>query len=65
VLPVVFWFEVYLLALALRPPKHAVIAAFFVCALSGSGAIFLILELDPSFEGVLQVSGASLVQLGQ
>ena len=33
-------------------------AAFFVCALSVSDAIFLILELAPSFEGLLQVSSA-------
>jgi len=37
-----------------------VIAVLCVCALSVSGAIFLILELDRPFEGVLQVSGAPL-----
>jgi len=46
-----------------------VIAAFFVCALSVSAAIFLILELDRSFEGLLQVSSAplqaALAQLGK
>jgi hypothetical protein len=40
-----------------------------VCALSVSSAIFLILELDQSFEGLLQVSSAplrtTLAQLGQ
>ena len=47
----------------------AVIAVLFVCALSVSGAVFLILELDRSFEGLLQVSGAplrtALAQLGE
>ena len=51
------------------PRNGTVTAAFFVCALSVSGAIFLILELDRSFEGLLQVSGAplraALAQLGQ
>jgi hypothetical protein len=42
--------------LARRHPEvwpGTVIVAFFVCALSVSGAIFLILELDRSFEGLL------------
>jgi hypothetical protein len=51
------------------PRNGTVIAAFFVCALSVSAAIFLILELDRSFEGLLQVSSAplraALAQLGQ
>jgi hypothetical protein len=46
-----------------------VIATFFVCALSVSGAVFLILQLDRSFEGFIQVSSAprraALAQLGQ
>jgi hypothetical protein len=56
----------------LRPfaPRNAtVITVLGVCALSVSGAIFLILELDRSFKGLLQVSGAplraALAQLGQ
>jgi hypothetical protein len=40
-----------------------------VCALSVSGAIFLMLELDQSFEGMMQVSSAplrqALARLGQ
>jgi hypothetical protein len=46
-----------------------VIAALCVSALSVAGAISLILELDRSFEGLLQVSGqplrAALAQLGR
>jgi hypothetical protein len=46
-----------------------VIVVLCVCALSVAGAIFLILELDRSFEGLLQVSDAplraALAQLGQ
>jgi hypothetical protein len=51
-------------------PRNAiVISTFFVCALSVAGAIFLILELGQSFEGLFQVSGdplrAALAELGQ
>jgi hypothetical protein len=66
----VFWLGIIFASFGLFAPRNGtVIAAFFVCALSVSGAIFLILELDRSFEGVLQVSGAplraALAQLGQ
>ncbi len=46
-----------------------VIVALFVCALSFSSAIFLILELDQPFEGLIQISSApmreALARLGQ
>src|SRR5882724_172480 len=46
-----------------------VIVALFVCALSFSSAIFLILELDRPFEGLIQISSApmreALARLGQ
>jgi hypothetical protein len=66
----VFWLCIIFASFGLFAPRNGtVIAAFFVCALSVSGAIFLILELDQSFEGLLQVSGAplraALAQLGQ
>jgi hypothetical protein len=66
----VFWLSIIFASFGLFAPRNAtVIAAFFVCALSVSGAIFLILELDQSFEGLLQVSSAplrtALDQLGQ
>jgi hypothetical protein len=38
----------------------AVIITLFVCALSVSGAIFMILRLDQPFEGVIQTSSAPL-----
>jgi hypothetical protein len=65
----VFWLSIIFVSFGLFAPRNAtVIAAFFVCALSVSGAIFLILELDQSFEGLLQVSSAplraTLAQLG-
>jgi hypothetical protein len=66
----VFWLGIIFASFGLFAPRNGtVIAAFFVSALSVSGAIFLILELDRSFEGLLQVSGtplrAALAQLGQ
>ena len=51
------------------PPNATVIATLFVCALSVSGAIFLILELDRPFAGLIQISSAplrsALANLGQ
>jgi Protein of unknown function (DUF4239) len=66
----VFWLAIIFASFGLFAPTNAtVIATFFVCALSVSGAVFLILELDRSFEGFVQVSSAplraALSQLGQ
>ena len=65
----VFWLCIIFASFGLFAPRNAtVIVVLCVCALSVSGAIFLILELDRSFEGILQVSGAplraALTQLG-
>jgi hypothetical protein len=53
----------------LAPRNAIVIPTFFICALSVARAIFLILELGQSFEGLLQVSSdplrAASAQLGQ
>ena len=40
------------------PRNTIVIASLFVCALSVGGAIFLVLEMDGPFEGLLTVSPA-------
>jgi hypothetical protein len=66
----VFWLAIIFASFGLFAPVNTtVIATFFVCALSVSGAVFLILELDRSFEGFVQVSSAplraALAQLGQ
>ena len=66
----VFWLCIIFASFGLFAPRNAtVIAVLCVCALSVAGAIFLILELDRSFEGLLQVSGAplrsALAQLGR
>lgn len=41
-------------------PNTTVMVALFVCALSLSSAIFLILELDRPFEGLIQISSAPM-----
>jgi hypothetical protein len=57
----VFWLAVIFVSFGLFAPRNAtVIATLFVCALSVSGAIFLILELDSPFSGLLQISDAPL-----
>jgi hypothetical protein len=60
----------YLRQLRLLGPSNViVITTLFVCALSVAGAIFLILELDQPFEGVIRISSAplrnALAHLGQ
>jgi hypothetical protein len=53
----VFWLTIIFATFGLFAPRNAtVIAMLFLCALSVSGAIFLILELDTPFEGLLQIS---------
>jgi hypothetical protein len=66
----VFWLCIIFASFGLFAPRNAtLIAVLGVCALSVAGAIFLIIELDRSFEGLLQVSGApmrtALAQLGR
>jgi Protein of unknown function (DUF4239) len=66
----VFWLCIIFASFGLFAPRNAtVIAVLGVCALSVAAAIFLIIELDRSFEGLLQVSGApmraALAQLGR
>jgi hypothetical protein len=60
-LVLVFWLTIIFASFGLFAPRNGtVVAAFLVTTLSVSGAIFLILELDRSFEGILQVSSAPL-----
>jgi hypothetical protein len=57
----VFWLCIIFASFGLFAPRNAtVIVVFCVCALSVSGAIFLILELDRPIGGLLQISGAPL-----
>ena len=63
----VFWLCIIFASFGLFAPRNAtVMTVLCVCALSVAGAIFLILELDRSFEGLLKVSSAPLrAALGQ
>jgi len=67
---VIFWLAIIFLSFGLHaPPNATVVTALFLCALSVSGAIFLILELDRPFSGLIQISSAplsnALAQLGR
>jgi hypothetical protein len=53
----VFWLTITFTSFGLFAPRHAtVFAVLFVCALSVSSAVFLILELDTPFDGLVKVS---------
>jgi hypothetical protein len=57
----VFWLMMLFTSFSLfSPPNATVIVTLLVCALSVSGAIFLILELDRPFGGFIQISSAPL-----
>jgi hypothetical protein len=56
-----FWLMILFAGLGLLAPRNAtVVAILIVCVLSVAGALFLILELDRPFEGILRVSSAPL-----
>jgi len=58
---VVFWLSIIFTSFGLLSPRNmTVVVTLFVCALSVSAAIFLILELDSPFSGLLQISDAPL-----
>ena len=53
----IFWLTITFTSFGLFAPKNAtVIAVFFVCTLSVASAIFLVLEMDSPFEGLIKVS---------
>lgn len=67
---VVFWLTIIFVSFGLLAPRNAtVVATLLVCALSVTGAIFLILELNRPFEGLIQIPSTplqrTLAQLGQ
>jgi hypothetical protein len=66
----VFWLVIVFASFGLFAPTNAtVVATLFLCAISVSGAIFLILEMYTPFEGLMQISSAplrsALAHLGQ
>ena len=66
----VFWIAIIFLSFALFAPRNAtVLVTLLICALSVSGSIFLILELNRPFDGTIKISSApmrdALARLGQ
>jgi hypothetical protein len=56
-----FWLTVLFTQFGLLAPRNlTALSALFICALSMSGAIFLILELNHPLEGTIKVSSAPL-----
>jgi hypothetical protein len=57
----VFWVVILFAGYALlAPPNLTVVGMLLICALSVAGAVFLILELDRPFGGILRVPSAPL-----
>jgi hypothetical protein len=66
----VFWLTAIFFSFGVLSPKNAtVLMTLFICAVSVSAAIFLILELNRSFDGLIQISShpmrVALQQIGQ
>jgi Protein of unknown function (DUF4239) len=60
-LVVVFWLTIIFMSFGLFAQPHALaIGVLFISAISVSAAIFLILELDQPFGGLIQISSAPL-----
>ena len=58
---VIFWLTVTFTSFGLYAPRNAtVFAVLFVAAVSVAAAVFLILELDGPFDGVIRISSAPL-----
>ncbi len=58
---VVFWLAIIFASFGLFAPRNAsVIAALFVAALGLAGGVFMILEMEQPYEGVVKISSTSL-----
>jgi len=58
---VIFWLTATFLSFGLYAPRNAtVLSVLFIAALSVAAAVFLIVELDGPFDGMIQVSGEPL-----
>jgi len=57
----VSWLSIIFTTFGLFAPRNAtVVAALFICALSASGAIFLIVEMNDPFAGLMKVSSTPM-----
>lgn len=60
---VLFWLTMLHMSFGLFAPRNAmVIVVLFICAVSVSGAIFLILEMNHPLSGCIKVSGAPMLK---
>lgn len=58
---VVFWLMIIFGSFGLLAPRNAIVVAIlFLCAMSVGGSIFLILEMDQPFEGMIKISSGPL-----
>jgi hypothetical protein len=58
---VIFWLTIIFGSFGLLAPRNTtVITVLLVCALSVAGAIFLIMEMDQPFTGLMRISSAPL-----
>jgi hypothetical protein len=58
---VVFWLTINFVSFGLFAPRNAtVLTTLFVCALSVSGAVFLILEMGQPFQGVIRIPDSAM-----
>lgn len=58
---VIFWLAILFVSFGMfAPPNGTVIIAMVVSAMSVAGAMFLVLELDHPFSGLIQISSAPL-----
>jgi len=67
---VVFWLTMLFMSFGMFSPRNpTVIATLLICALSVAGAMFLIVDLDDPFGGLIQISSTplrnALTHLGQ
>jgi hypothetical protein len=67
---IIFWLTIIFTSFGLFSPRNAtVITVLLICALSAAGSLFLILELDSPYQGLIKVSSAplriALAHLGQ
>jgi hypothetical protein len=57
----IFWLSAIFVSFTLFSQTNLIVmASLFVCALSFAGAIFLVLELDSPFTGLLGISSTTL-----
>jgi hypothetical protein len=57
IIVLVFWLTITFTSFGLQAPANAtVLAVLVLCALSVAGAVFLTLEMDGPFDGLIQVS---------